>query len=156
MFSCLLIRLPLVKAFFSGDHLSSLNSLNGQNSHFIHSHHELFWYSFTKYLNELLCSFDNSETSYSFVKVSFIFGMIFTYPNLTDIVIVGFGIHCCVTLAHTFIHVLCFKEFPLAITAFQHNFAFKYGFTPKYKIYCYKGTRSMYFDAFQDNELSAL
>ena len=90
------------------------------------------------------------------MKASSIFGMIFTFPNLTDTVIVGLGIHCCVTLAHMFIHVLCFKEFPLAVTAFQHDFAFKYRFMPKSKILCYRGARSMYFDTLQDNSVSVL
>lgn len=34
------------------------------------------------------------------------------------------------TLAHVFIHVLCFKEFPLAVSAFQQDSAFKYYLLP--------------------------
>lgn len=78
---------------------------------------------------------DSTEIFYSFLKVSAIFGMIFTFPNLTDTVTVGLGIRCCVTVAPKLIHVLCFTEFPLAITAFQYAFAFKYCFTPKSKYF---------------------
>lgn len=146
VFSCLVIRLPFMKEFPSDDQFfQQFEQL--QLSHFLNSHHDLPWWDFAKHLNELLCSSGNSEISYFFVKAPFIFGMTFTFPNLTDTAIVSLGTHCCATLAQMLLRVLCFKEFPLAVS-FQHNFAFNYCSMTKSKIFFYRGTRSMYFDTF--------
>lgn len=63
-------------------------------------------------------------------KISFIFGMAFTFPTLTDTVIVGLGIHRCMSPAQMFIHELWFKKFPLAVSAFQQDSASMYCLLP--------------------------
>lgn len=63
-------------------------------------------------------------------KNYFIFGMAFTFPTLRDTVIVGLGIHRCMSPAHMFIHELWLKEFPPAVSAFQHDSASKHCLLP--------------------------
>lgn len=66
--------------------------------------------------------------------------MTFTFPNLTDTAIVSLGTHWCATLAQMLLCVLCFKEFPLAVS-FQHNFAFNYCSMAKPKIFFFTGAQ---------------